>query len=585
MLREPEVPIGNSGFDSWADPSMSSGARLMTRVAIAVAVLALATVSASAQTLEDLKNDPNNTDNVLTYGMGYSQHRYSTLKQIDKTTVKHLVPVWNLSLDNQWGEQAQPLVYNGVMYVTNAKDTVAIDVATGRQIWKTPVGWPPDTPRVVCCGVSNKGAAIYNGKVFRGTLDAFIIALDMKTGKEVWRQKAAEWKQGFSITVAPTIANGVLISGISGAEFGIRGFIDGWDPETGNHLWRRYTIPAPGEKGSDTWPAGDAYLHGGGSTWITGSYDSDLDVVYWGTGNAGPWNPSQRPGDNLYTASLLALRPKTGEIAWYYQFTPNDMFDYDANWEPILADMRIDGQMRKVVMQLNRNGFCYVLDRTNGKLLAANAYERVNWATGVDMKTGRPVESDVAKKVRAGEQIELWPTQRGAKNWPHAAFNPETGLLYANTQHSARLYRFTPMQPYVEGSRYMFVENLPSMQPAGEPIGHMDAIDPLTGKQRWRAPLWEHPQWSAMLATAGGLLFTGEETGEFIAVDADTGKTVWQFQTGSGINAQPITYTHNGKQYLTILSGLGGLYFNQAREALKNVPQGGSVWTFALLDQ
>ncbi len=371
----------------------------MTSVAIAVAVLALATVSASAQTLEDLKNDPNNTDNVLTYGMGYSQHRYSTLKQIDKTTVKHLVPVWNLSLDNQWGEQAQPLVYNGVMYVTNAKDTVAIDVATGRQIWKTPVGWPPDTPRVVCCGVSNKGAAIYNGKVFRGTLDAFIIALDMKTGKEVWRQKAAEWKQGFSITVAPTIANGVLISGISGAEFGIRGFIDGWDPETGNHLWRRYTIPAPGEKGSDTWPAGDAYLHGGGSTWITGSYDSDLDVVYWGTGNAGPWNPSQRPGDNLYTASLLALRPKTGEIAWYYQFTPNDMFDYDANWEPILADMRIDGQMRKVVMQLNRNGFCYVLDRTNGKLLAANAYERVNWATGVDMKTGRPVESDVAKKA------------------------------------------------------------------------------------------------------------------------------------------------------------------------------------------
>src|SRR5580704_14737712 len=343
------------------------------------AILVLLGGAASAQTLEELKHDGSNTDNVLTYGMGYNLQRYSALKQIDKTTVKRLVPVWSLSLDNPWGEQAQPLVYNGVMYITDAKATVAIDVATGKQIWKTPVDWLPETPRVVCCGVSNKGAAIYDGKLFRTTLDAYVVALDQKTGKEIWKQKAAEWQDGYSMTVAPLIAGGVLITGISGAEFGIRGFIDGWDPDTGNHLWRRYTIPAPGEKGSDTWPAGDAYLHGGGSTWITGSYDSDLDLVYWGTGNAGPWNPSQRPGDNLYTASLLALRPKTGEIAWYYQFTPNDMFDYDANWEPILADMRIDGQMRKVVMQLNRNGFCYVLDRTNGKLLAANAYERVNW--------------------------------------------------------------------------------------------------------------------------------------------------------------------------------------------------------------
>jgi alcohol dehydrogenase (cytochrome c) len=538
--------------------------------------------SALAQTPEDLKNDGKNTDNVLTYGMGYHQNRYSALKQIDKTNVKRLVPVWNLSLDNQWGEQAQPLVYEGVMYVTDAKASVAIDVETGKQIWKTPVDWPGEMARVVCCGVSNKGAAILNGKLFRTTLDAFVIALDMKTGKEIWRQQAADWKQGYSMTSAPLIANGVLITGMSGAEYGTRGFLDGWNPETGAHLWHRYTIAGPGEKGVESWPAGDAYLHGGGSTWITGSYDSDLDLVYWGTGNAGPWNPAKRPGDNLYAASLLALSPKTGEIVWHFQFTPHDMFDYDANWEPILADMQVGGQLRKVVMQMNRNGFLYVLDRTNGKLLSAKPYEKVNWATSIDMETGRPVESEVSKKLLAGEQVELWPSTRGGKNWPHAAFNPETGLLYANTLHMASIYQFTPLAPFVPGTRYQFVENKAAPHAAGEPVGHVDAIDPMTAVPHWRAPLLDHPHWSSIVATAGGLLFTGKETGEFIAIDAETGKTVWQFQTGSGINAQPITFTHNGKQYITILSGIGGLYWNVAREALKNVPQGGSVWTFAL---
>ena len=554
----------------------------MRRFVMAAAILLLAAIAASPQTQEDLNNDGKNTDNVLTYGMGYSQHRYSPLKQINKTNVKRLVPVWNLSLDNSYGEQAQPIVYNGVMYVADAKSTVAIDVGTGKQIWKTPVDWPAETARVVCCGISNKGVAIFDGKIYRTTLDAFVVALDAKTGKEVWREKAAEWKDGYSMTVAPLVANGVVISGISGAEFGIRGFLDGWDAETGAHLWHRFTVAGPGEPGGDTWPAGDAYLHGGGSTWITGSYDPQFDLVYWGTGNAGPWNPANRPGDNLYTASVLALKPKTGEIAWYYQFTPNDMFDYDACWELILADIPVNGETRKVVMQLNRNGFLYILDRSNGKLISAKPFERVNWATGVDMKTGRPIESDVAKKVRAGEQIELWPTQRGAKNWPHAAFNPETGLLYANTQHSARLYRFTPPQPFVAGTRYQFIENSSAPQPEGEPIAHVDAIEPLTAKDVWRAPIWDNPHWSAILATGGGLLFTGKETGEFIALDIGTGKTIWQFQTGSGINAQPITFTHNGQQYVTVLSGLGGAYVNQARAALKNVPLGGSVWTFAV---
>src|SRR5437773_7005639 len=266
--------------------------RKLRMVAVLAAAVALPVY---AQTLEELKNDGKNTDNVLTYGMGYHQNRYSSLKQINKSNVKRLVPVWNLSLDNQWGEQAQPLVYNGVMYVTNARHTVAIDIATGRQIWRHTLDWPPETPRVVCCGVSNKGPAILNGKVFRTTLDAHVIALDMKTGQEVWKQKVAEWKEGFSMTMAPQIAGGVLIIGISGAEFGIRGFLDGWDPETGKHLWRRYTIPARGEQGNDTWPQNNnAWEIGGGSAWTTGCYDRQLDLMYWGIGNPAPWAPHSR---------------------------------------------------------------------------------------------------------------------------------------------------------------------------------------------------------------------------------------------------------------------------------------------------
>ena len=561
----------------------------MKTFASAACVLLLLGTGASAQTIDDLKKDGNggSTDNILTYGMGYHQQRYSPLKQINRQTVKRLVPVWNLSLDNNWGEQAQPIVYNGVMYVTNARATIAIDVATGKQIWKQALDWPPETPRVVCCGVSNKGAAIYNGKVFRTTLDAHVIAYDAKDGKELWKSKAAEWKEGFSLTVAPLVANGVLVTGISGAEFGIRGFIDGWDPETGKHLWRRYTIPARGEKGNDTWPQNNnAWEIGGGSSWITGSYDPELDLMYWGIGNPAPWASQSRDGDNLYTSSVLAMRPATGEIVWHYQFTPNDAYDYDACWELINADIDVGGQKRKVIMQLNRNGFLYVIDRTNGKLLAANAFERVNWASHVDNETGRPIETDIAKSIRAGNATEHWPSTRGGKNWPHAAFNPQTGLLYANTLHEGRMYKHLEIKPHVVGQRYQFIENLPLPRAADEPLGHMEAIDPLTAQKKWRTPLMDFQIWSAMLTTGGGLLFTGKETGEFIAVDADTGKVVWQFQTGSGINAMPVTYTHQGRQYVTVLSGIGGLYWNIAREQLKDkVPQGGSVWTFAILPE
>ena len=552
------------------------------RLAALVAGAAIA-LPLGSQTLDDLKNDGRNTDNVLTYGMGYSQQRYSPLDKVNKGNIKNLAPVWSTGLENEFGEQAQPLIYNGVMYISNAKWTVAIDALSGKQIWRTPVDFVPETPRVVCCGVSCKGVALYDGKVFRTTLDAHVVALDQKTGKELWKTRVIDWKDGYSMTVAPLVANGMVITGMSGAEFGIRGFISGWDPATGKELWRRHTTAAPGEKGGDTWGNDKAHLNGGGSTWITGSYDPELDLVYWGTGNAGPWNPDYRKGDNLYTTSVIAVRPKTGEIVWHYQFIPNELYDYDAVSELILGELPVAGQQRKVVMQLNRNGFAYVLDRANGKLLAANPYGKVTWATHVDLNTGRPVESEVAKKIRAGEEQEFWPSLVGVKNWQHAAFNPKTGLLYTNTINMFSKFKLVPVEPPKPGTgaRYIGAQFTVAMAP-NEPKGFVEAIDPLTGKAKWKIPLNDHANWSAMLATGGGLVFNGRHSGEFQALDADTGKTLWEFQTGSGVNSMPITWTHQGRQYVTVLSGLGGLGVRWIGDAGKNVPKGGSVWTFAL---
>src|SRR5256714_1061753 len=273
---------------------------------------------AHAQTQQELLRDANSgsTDNVLTYGMGYHQQRYSPLRQINKSTVKRLVPVWSASLANEFGEQGQPLVYNGVLYAANVKRVVAIDVATGRQLWMTALEWDPAVARVVCCGLSNRGVALYNGKLFVGSVDAHLRALDASTGKEVWKVKVAEWKEGYSITSAPTVANGVLMTGMTGGGYGGRGVVGGYDPDTGKHLWRRHTTAGPGEKGNETWPAGDAYLRGGGSTWITGSYDPELDLVYWGTSNGGARSATPPPGGNPLKTYRLAFRAEDGGKGW-----------------------------------------------------------------------------------------------------------------------------------------------------------------------------------------------------------------------------------------------------------------------------
>src|SRR5712664_702595 len=487
---------------------------------------------ALAQTAQELIDNGKNSENVTTFGMGYHLNQYSPLSQINKSNVKRLVPIWSTSLSNDTGELAQP--------------------------------------------------TIYNGKLFRESIDCHVIALDMKTGKQVWKEKFADFKEGYTGIIAPLVANGVVITGMAGGDRTTRGFLDGWDPESGKKLWRRYTVPAPGEPGSETWPKDipDAWKYGGGSTWQNGSYDPELDLVYWGTGNAEPYNPAYRGGaDSLYTASVLAIRPKTGELVWHYQYIPNESYDFDGSAEPVLADLRIGGQVRKVLLNANKNGFMYVIDRTDGKLIAAHPFVKVNWASYVDLKTGRPVLTDVYERAVRGETVEIWPS-RGT-NASLMAFNPKTGLVYVNSWEIPRIMKYTKFE-FVLGQGSTGVETSFRTPKGDEPWGYHMAFNPLTGKAEWKVPVTGTVISAGMLATDGGLLFTGRLNGEFIALDQTTGKTLWQFKTSSGINSPPITYTYQGRQFVTVLSGIGGV-LNRTMKAADAIPTGGSVWTFALM--
>jgi len=572
----------------------------MKKLLIAVALLAgcatTSTEQASDQTpragpgptQEELRSDGKNTENVTTFGMGYDLKMWSPLRQINKSNVKRLVPVWSTSLMNDMGELSQPTIYQGVMYIVNGHWTFALDVATGKQIWRTAAEYDRAVLRISTAGAIMRGApTIYNGKLFRVTLDAHVLALDMKTGKQIWKQAFANHLEGYKGVVAPLIANGVLITGTTGGEHATRGFLVGWDPETGKELWRTHTIPAPGEPGHETWPKTaeslpDAWKTGGGSTWQMGSYDPQLDLVYWGVGNAAPYDPKYRGGgDALYTNSVLAIRPKTGAIVWHYQFTPNDMYDVDGSNENVIADLRVGGQMRKVIINANKNGFLYVVDRTNGKLMAAHPMTRVNWATHIDLATGRPVLTDVAARLVAGEEVEIYP-QRGT-NAIMFAFNPKTNLVYLNTWDLPRIQQFVPYKFQKLGEPSTAVKGRNPVVKPDDVVGYHLAMNPLTGQMKWKIPITDIPNAASVMATDGGLLFTGRPTGEFIALDEETGKTLWQFKTGSSINAPPITYTHKGQQYVTVLSGLGGSVVK--RYVGNRVPTGGSVWTFALMPE
>jgi alcohol dehydrogenase (cytochrome c) len=560
----------------------------MKSVFCAALLIAACPVTALGQTAAELLNAEKTPQNVLTYGMTYSQQRFSPLTQINRGTIKRLVPVWSYSMNNDTGEESQALVYNGVIYVTSQKATVAVDALTGKEIWKTPIEeYPSDTTRVVCCGAVNRGAAIYEGKVFRTTLDAHVIALDMKTGKEIWNVKSGDAKDAIVMTGAPIVADGVLITGMAGAEYGSRGYIEAYDPNTGNRLWRHYTVPRPGEPGANTWPD-DAANASGGSTWTTGTYDPDLDLVFWGTGNPAPWNALLRNGDNLFTESILAIRPKTGEVAWYLQESPDDPFDHDNVTSIILATLTINGKPTKVLLQAGRNGFFYVVEAKSGKLIAANPYVKVTWATGVDLETGRPRWTETTKKaVTYTEEIESWPHTGGGTNWYPSSFDPRTRTAYVNTMDFGMKYKPDPVDEIRNlkpGEPQRGVHVTPIFNADGM-RGYLRAIDPMTGKSKW-AIAFKSPNWAGTLVTAGGLVFTGVLTGDFIAVDSDTGKILWKFQTPSGIVGQPVTWERDGKQYVTVTSGIGGGYILKLGDpSLAHVPPGGTLWTFALFDQ
>ena len=541
--------------------------------------LSLAAGPAIAQTLEDLRNDAETPENILVYGMGYGQQRHSPLDAIDRDTVARLVPAWTYSLADTRGQETFPILHDGTMYVTTHDATIALDPLTGEQKWKTALEYPAETPRVACCGIVNRGVAILDGRVFRTTLDAHVQALDAETGEELWKIQSIEFNDGYSMTVAPLVADGVLIVGVSGGEYGIRGYIEGYDPETGDRLWRTYTVPAPGEPGSETWPEGDAWRTGGGPAWLTGSYDPELNTVYWGTGNAASWNAMVRPGDNLYTASILALDPQTGEIKWHYQTSPNDPFDYDATNELVHAE--IDG--RPVIMQANRNGFFYVLDRETGELIAANPFvDELNWAEGVDLETGRPIHTEIYEGARTGEEVTFWPSAFGGKNWMPMAYDPGSRTAFVNTLNIGMNYK--AVEPQYRPGAFYFGAEFSWVWPEGD-RGYLRAIDPMTGEVKWQDGV-AIPRFAGVLSTEGGLVFTGTQTGEFEAFDAGTGEKLWEYNVGSGIVGQPVTWEHEGTQYVTVASGSGAVYtLFSGDERLADTPPGGNLWTFALADQ
>ena len=550
------------------------------------ALCALAVGAASAQTIADLRNDAATPGDVTTYGMGWSQQRHAGGRQITPANAKNLRAVWNLSLDNSANASSQPLVIGGVMYVASHTHTMAVDALTGRIKWKSPVEVPTDIAAYLCCGIQTRGLAALDGVLYRTTIDAHVLAINMADGKPVWKSQAADYKQGYSMTHAPLIAGGVLITGISGGEYGSRGFLTGWDLKSGAKKWQRFTTVTATEKGGDTWKPGMAET-GGAPTWLTGTYDPELDLVYWGTGNGGPWNPATRGGDSLYICSVLAIRPSTGDIVWHYQFSPGDPYDYDGTNELVLAELSIKGAPTKVLMQANRNGFFYVLDRSSGELLSATQFaKKVNWASGIDLASGRPIDTPMTAAVRKTETqtdfIEVWPSAFGGKNWMPMSFDPGRKLAFFNSINLGMKIKYVKQDRPGGPNWWLGLELGGFPAPEDGQRGALVAWDPATGKK-----VWEHnnpsPFWAGVLSTGGGVVFTGSQTGAFIAFDAKNGKKLWQFQTGSGITGLPIAWEDKGKQYVTVLSGAATVYGALAGDPdLANVPAGGSVWTFAL---
>jgi len=529
-----------------------------------VAVLSLAQAAHAQVTPERIAEAAREPQNWLTYSGGYASQRYTTLRQLTPQNVRNLEQKWVLQGQVLGAWQSSPLVVNGIMYLTQRpNDVLALDAKTGRVFWQYRYSNSPD--QRICCGANNRGLAMHGEKLFMGTLDAHLVAIDAKNGQPLWKTTVADSKLAYSVTMAPLVIKDTVIVGVGGGEYGIRGFIAAYDVETGKEVWRFNTIPAPGEPGAETW-SGDDWEHGGASVWVTGSFDPELNLTYWGIGNPGPdWNAAQRPGDNLYSDSVVALDADTGALRWHFQFTPNDGYDYDAVQVPVLVDMPWNGAAAKLMLWANRNGFFYVLDRVTGKFLNGTPFVKVNWASGLDAN-GRPIPTPQPPGA------PTWPGNQGGTNWYSPSWSPRTGLFYFSAWEGYASYFRSEYQEFEVGRNFAggghrVVTPVPDSPGVGigrrTPInnwtdavahGAVIALDPRTGERRWTFPQYDVTD-SGIMTTATDLLFTGGREGYFHALDARTGKLLWRASLGGQIVNGPISYEIDGKQYIATISG------------------------------
>ncbi|PCJ22937.1 MAG: PQQ-dependent dehydrogenase, methanol/ethanol family [SAR86 cluster bacterium] len=502
----------------------------------------------SPVTWERLLNASDEPENWLMYSGTLDSQRYSKLDEINTSNVSELEMKWSYQIPVIDRAETVPMVVDGVMFITEApSNLVAVDAQTGRVYWRYDHDLPEDLR--ICCGRNNRGVAILGETLFMSTLDAHLVAIDARTGNVLWDKEVADYEAGYSKTAAPLIVKDKVITGIAGGEFGIRGFIDAYDPVTGDLIWRTYAIPAPGEPGNDTW-SGDSWKTGGAATWITGSYDPDLNLIYWGTGNPGPdWNGDVRLGDNLYSDAALALNGDTGELVWHFQFTPHDVHDYDSIQVPILADIQYQGSTRKVMMWANRNAFFYTIDRATGEFLEGKAYASQTWAQGLDAN-GRPIR--VPGMAPTYEGILVSPPIVGATNWYSPGYSQQTGLFYVTSFDGEQEF-FKRDEDYEEGERFTGGGGRYN-QPMDAFHSSIRAINPETAEIAWEFPIM--PRSSAGISTtAGGLVFTGSADGYFFALDAATGEELWHISLGARVHAAPMTFSVDNKQYVTIASG------------------------------
>jgi alcohol dehydrogenase (cytochrome c) len=527
------------------------------------------------------------------YGGDYANDRYSALDQINTSNVGRLRAAWALSLGVLKDYQTTPIVVGNTLYVTASlgpKYVYAVDAKTGKVKWTYAPDMPKDVVAYNCCGTNNRGVAYANGRVFVGRLDGYLAALDANSGKELWKTQVVDYKQGAVITSPPLPVHDKVLTGYNGAEFGVRGALQAYDQATGRLIWKTYTIPGPGEPGNDTWK-GDSWKHGGGVIWNVGAYDPRLNLTYWGTGNAAPWAVAPRAPDspnygkftNLYAASVIAVNPDTGKMVWHFQETPADAWDYDAT-EPVLADIKVNGETVPALIDAGKNGFLFVADRRNGRLLSVQPYVFVNWAKRFDLKTKRPVEVPDKRPTFNHEAKNVCPHIYGGKSWEPSSFDPKTGLLYIPSTNMCQDIKEQKID-YHRGTFYLGTDNSTLPGPGGY-LGKLRAIDPVTHKEVWGvAQDW--PVNGGVLSTAGGLVFAGDWEGYFNARDATTGQLLWRFNTGSGIAAGPITYQIDGKQYVAVVSGkLSAIpgYFGELgkRMIAAGTPEGGTLFVFAL---